>query len=282
MIPIYRKLFNLILDTGIVPENWTCGVIKPIFKNKGDPADPSNYRPFTLLSCFGKLFTAIINTRLKNYAENYERITYCQAGFRPGFSTTDNLFVLKCLIDLMQASKKQLFCCFIDFKQAFDTVWRIGLWKKLLQENINGKCFRLIFNMYQGIKSKISTNGGSTSFFDCNIGVRQGENLSPILFTFYLNDLEKYLTFRKVNGIDFNVLTDDAHVYFKLLVLLYADDTVLFSDNSTDMQQALNVFEEYCKTWKLKVNISKTKIVVFGSGSLPKNVKFTYEKMKLK
>ena len=47
------------------------------------------------------------------------------------------------------------------------------------------------------------------------------------------------------------------------------------------MQQALNVFEEYCKTWKLKVNISKTKIVVFGSGSLPKNVKFTYEKIEI-
>ena len=55
-------------------------------------------------------------------------------------------------------------------------------------------------------------------FFDCNIGVRQGENLSPIRFTFYLNDLEKYLTFRKVNGIDFDGLTDNAHVYFKLLV----------------------------------------------------------------
>ena len=65
MIPIYQKLFNLILDTGIVPESWTCGVIKPIFRNKGDPSDPSNYRPITLLSCFGNLFTAIINTRLK-------------------------------------------------------------------------------------------------------------------------------------------------------------------------------------------------------------------------
>ena len=165
MIPIYKKLFNLILDTGIVPESWTCGVIKPIFKNKGDPSDPSNYRPITLLSCFGKLFTAIINTRLKKYAENFERISFSQAGFRPGYSTTDNIFILKFLIDFMQASKKKLYCCFIDFKQAFDTVWRIGLWKKLLQENITGKCFKLIFNMYQGIKSKISTNDGSTVFF---------------------------------------------------------------------------------------------------------------------
>ena len=75
----------------------------------------------------------------------------------------------------------------------------------------------------------------------------------------------------------FRALTDDAHVYFKLLVLLYAGDTVLFSDNSDDMQHALNVFEQYCKTWKLNVNISKTKIVVFGRGRTPKNLKFTFE-----
>ena len=92
--------------------------------------------------------------------------------------------------------------------------------------------------MYRGIKSKISTNDGSAAVFDCNIGVRLGENLSPILFTFYLNDLEQYLSARQVHGKECDILTDDAHVYFKLLVLLYADDTVLFSDNSDDMQHA--------------------------------------------
>ena len=105
------------------------------------------------------------------------------------------------------------------------------------------KMFQIIFfNMYQGIKSKISTNDGSTAFFDCNIGVRQGENLSPILFTFYLNDLEKFLSAKQVNGIECDVLTDDAFVYFKLLVLLYAYDTALFSDDSNDMQQCLKCF----------------------------------------
>ena len=64
MLPIYTKLFNLILDTGIIPESCTIGVIKPIYKNKGDPKAPENYRPITLLSCFGKLFTLMIDSRL--------------------------------------------------------------------------------------------------------------------------------------------------------------------------------------------------------------------------
>ena len=61
MIPVYIKLFNLIFEHGLVPESWSVGTIKPIYKNKGDPKMPENYRPITILSCLGKLFTAIIN-----------------------------------------------------------------------------------------------------------------------------------------------------------------------------------------------------------------------------
>lgn len=82
MIPLYTKLFNLIFDTAIIPKSWSIGVIKPIYKNKGDPSLPENYRPITILSCLGKLFTLIINNRLKCYAEKYSILESCQAGFR--------------------------------------------------------------------------------------------------------------------------------------------------------------------------------------------------------
>lgn len=57
MSPIILKLFSVKLDKGPVPESWTIGNIKPIYKNKGIPKDPENYRPITLLSNFGKFFT---------------------------------------------------------------------------------------------------------------------------------------------------------------------------------------------------------------------------------
>ena len=53
----------------------------------------------------------------------------------------------------MKARKKKLYCTFIDFSKTFDSVWRIGLWGKLIENGINGKCFQVIYNMYQGIKS---------------------------------------------------------------------------------------------------------------------------------
>ena len=165
MLPIYTKLFNIIFDTGIVLESWSLGNILPIYKNKGDNKLPENYRPITLLSCFGKLFTAILNVRLTNYFEENEIIDSCQAGFRKGFSTTDNLFILQSLIEIAKTNKNKLYCTFIYFKQAFDTVWRDGLWTKLSNTNVNGKCFKFIKNMYHNIKSRFTTAEGTSAFF---------------------------------------------------------------------------------------------------------------------
>ena len=151
MSPTYTKLFNIIFDTGLVPESWSVGNILPIYKNKGSSKLPENYRPITLLSCFGKLFTSFLNDRINKYLKDNSIINSCQAGFRKGYATTDNLFILQSLIEIARVNKNKLFCAFIDFKQAFDKVWRVGLWNKLLETHINGKCLTFIKNMYENI-----------------------------------------------------------------------------------------------------------------------------------
>ena len=278
MSPIYVKLFNIIFDTGLVPESWAIGNILPIFKNKGNPNLPENYRPITLLSCFGKLFTSILNTRITQFLEDNGILNSCQAGFRKGFSTSDNLFIIQSLIEISKTNKKKLFCAFIDFKQAFDKVWRDGLWHKLQNTRIDGKCLRFIQHMYQHIKSRISTLEGATAFFPCQVGVRQGENLSPIMFLIFLNDLESFLRFKKAQGITISSSEgEDYFIFLKLFILLFADDTVLLSNSKEDLQFSLNLFEKYCEEWKLQVNTTKTKILIFSGGRIPQGQKFIFK-----
>ena len=274
LLPIYTQLFNAIFDTGIFPESWALGEILPIYKNKGNMKLPENYRPITLLSCLGKLFTAVLNNRLSKYVEKYEIILQNQAGFRKGLSTIDNLFIIQSLIEISKSYKNKLFCAFVDFKQAFDNVWRDGLWYKLSSYGINGKCLNLIKNMYSNIKSRITTPEGTSAFFPCCKGVRQGENLSPILFSLFLNDLEHYLMTNSANGLVCEANTQNTHSFIKLFILLFADDTVLFADNKDDLQNMLNIFEQYCDNWKLTVNVSKTKILIFSSGRYAQNLHF--------
>lgn len=178
-------MFNVVLDTGIIPETWTTGIIIPVYKNKGCPTDPDNFRAITLISCLGKLFTSIVNTRLNFFANEVTLIHENQAGFRKGYSTIDNICVLHVLIELYFSFGKKLFCTFIDFRKAFDTVSRSDLWKKLQFSNIKGKCFKVIFNMYQGIKSCVKYKECQSDFFPCLTGVRQGENVSLFYSQFF-------------------------------------------------------------------------------------------------
>ena len=116
--------------------------------------------------------------------------------------------------------------------------------------------------MYQNIKSCVSINSNLSKFFLCNCGVRQGENLSPALFSLFLNDLECNLN-NNHDGIA--IRCNELDIMQKILILLYADDTVILADDPKKLQLCLNSFSEYCKTWKLQVNTNKTKIMIFGS-----------------
>ena len=98
-------LFNTILDSRSFPRNWATGLIVPLHK-KGDYDDPINYRGITLISCFAKLFTSILNERPILWAQETDNITDAQFGFKSNHSTVDAVFILKYLIDRQLMSKK--------------------------------------------------------------------------------------------------------------------------------------------------------------------------------
>lgn len=161
---------------------------------------------------------------MNNFIESQNILSENQAGFRKDHSTIDHIFTLNSLIQILKHYNKKLFCVFIDFSKAFDSVWHIGLWQKLLKHNINGKFFNIVRNMYMNMKSCVSVDGTTSNLFSCNCGVRQGENLSPILFALFLNDLEDYLYNQQSNGLNLNDANVDPSIYLKLILLLYADD----------------------------------------------------------
>ena len=112
------KLFNLVLDTGVIPSDWSIGMIKPLYKGKGSPESPDNYRGITLLSCVGKLFTAVLNERVVTFIESNNMLGEEHAGFRAGYSTLDHIFTLHSILEwYLRVRSKRVYCAFVDYKK---------------------------------------------------------------------------------------------------------------------------------------------------------------------
>ena len=145
-------------------------------------------------------------------------------------STVDNIFILHGLISHMLNQGKKLFCAFIDFTKAFDYVVRDNLWFKLIKLGIRGNILNIIKSMYETVKSKVRFENQLSEEFSCILGVRQGECLSPFLFSMFLNDLEEEFLINDIDGIDIGLI--------KIFLLLYAD--VIFSSSPEGLQDGLN------------------------------------------
>ena len=112
----------------------------------------------------------------------YGVLIEAQAGFRAGMSTVDNVFVLHDLISHMLNNGHKLYCAFIDFTKAFDYVVRDNLWYKLICLGLRGNMLNIIKSMYTSVKSRVKFANKLGNEFECSLGVRQGECLSPLLF----------------------------------------------------------------------------------------------------
>ena len=277
------KLFNIILETGFIPDAWCKGLIMPLYKNKGKRDNPDNYRGITLLSCLGKLFTACLSSRIADFMYTTGNMGEEQAGFRPEYSTMDHIFTLHGIIDYYLQMKGRVYVAFVDYTKAFDLIDRSSLWLKLIKNGVKGKILNVIHNMYNNAKSCVKSGNVRSELFSCNVGVRQGENLSPILFAIYLNDFSNAMS-QSYSGLESleGRLQEEMDTLLKLYVLLYADDTIVMAESAEQLQKALDALNEYCDSWALTVNISKTNVIIFSRGKVRKYPKFYLGKNEIK
>ena len=124
LITYWYEYFKVSSDILVdFPSYWTRCIIVPIHK-KGNTSDPNNYRGISLVSCFAKLFNTILNKRLKEWADTNDKVTDAQFGFKANYSTADSIFILNHFIQEKILTKGKLFCCFVDFRKAYDLINR--------------------------------------------------------------------------------------------------------------------------------------------------------------
>lgn len=174
-----------------------------------------------------------------------------QAAFRKGFSTVDHLQTMNQVLEKCQEYQMTLYMAFIDFSKAFDSINHESIWIALNAQGLPGTYIKLLKTLYANTTTRIKTETIGEEI-EIKRGVKQGDPLSPILFSAVLEDVFKKLNWhnRGIN-ISGNFLNN----------LRFADDIVLFSHNHQELQNMLNELSLECCKVGLLPNVSKTKVM---------------------
>ena len=248
------RIFNVILSTATYPTSWQQQLICPIFK-KGDFSDPNNYRGICLMSIFSKIFLNIIRYRMENFCEANNILIHEQGGYSSGKWTIDNIFILQCHIRKALSRKRgHLYCLFVDYSKCFDSIDRNLLWYKLEKAGFSTSIVKLLMSIYSKVDLYVRVHGNVGEKIDSTIGLKQGCPLSTILFSLFTNDIVSSV------GTKLN--------FQELFMLLFADDIVVFSEDAWKLRKMISNLEKYTTKWGLKVNLEKTKLIIFRNERL--------------
>ncbi|CAM4876466.1 unnamed protein product [Rotaria socialis] len=178
-----HKLCNKVWHEGTIPEEWGKSILVPIPK-KGDLSNCSNYRTISLINHTGKALLIVLLNRLKNHLDPY--LSEDQAGFRKDRSTVHQILTLRLLAEKAKRQGKKIYNCFIDFQKAFDTVKHKIIWAMLKSYGVDAKMITLLQKIYEKSQSAVRIGRDNEEWFRTDVGTRQGDPLSPLLFIAYL------------------------------------------------------------------------------------------------
>lgn len=246
--PLLRNMFNVIMQSGYIPNDWKRSYIIPIPK-KGNVNDVSNYRGIVSQSCIPKMFDMLITDKLRKHIGPL--IVAQQHGFMPGRSTTTNLVEHTLHMREAFASKAQLDTIYVDMSKAFDRMSHRTLASKLAAASLPLPFYLAIMEFVIHRTYILKIDGKATEFsITPHCSVPQGSHAGPLLYIFYVNDAPK-----QVDGVN---------------MLMYADDTKLSKiiksrEDAITLQTAYNKFNAWAESMQLSINRDKTAVLSYAA-----------------
>ena len=247
-------IVNSCLAASDFPDIWKHSLVFPIFKS-GDPTNPSNFRPISIIPAIAKLVERVVHRQLYGYLSTNHLLSETQHGFRPRHSTETALVsVSDHILSAIDRGDVSLLCL-VDLSKCFDVIDHSVLIDKLELHSVCSSWFQSYLRGHTQSVSFADASGKMLTSrpLENNMGVFQGSALGPLLFSVFANDLSLFAL--------------DA------MCCQYADDTQLLVTGPKSslsviisrLESALSSLDQWFRANGLKVNADKTQVIAFGS-----------------
>jgi hypothetical protein len=252
IVDYYEIIFNKIIETGVVPDNFNISIIKPLVKDNKKPTNVlSNIRPVATSDVSPNVFEKALVIQIRITSPTHPK----QFGFKKRASCSHAIFVMKQAIKYANTINKRIYLCALDASKAFDKVIRVVLWWKLAKKNVNPCLVKALMSYYAESKIIVNLDGVVSKLIPTTNGFKQGGPISPDLWNLYVDEL--------IDDIDLN----PAGIVFgnvKVDIVAYADDITLMSTTKVGLQSQIDICSTYGKRYGIKFNPDKSILMIFN------------------
>jgi hypothetical protein len=264
-----KQLFRGILKASMIPTSWKTSRTIFIYK-KGDPDQPSNWRPIGITSTIHRLFTCTVARAITAIATNSRLFDESQKGFVfGGPGCLEHSVMAEEILHDAQRRNTEAHLMALDFTNAFGSVPHQLFLDVMRMRGLPDSLIAVIADLYHDNSTVVEMNGQKSEHVSWKRGVIQGCPLSPILFDICLEPLLQ--TIRNVNGGDgIEIRTKHGHREVEVgeteeasrpAVIIthqaYADDVILFGNSAAGLQRILQTVAQFCSSTGLELNPKK-------------------------
>jgi len=243
-------IVNLCFKLGIFPKKLKTSKVVPVYKQKGNKDDLTNYRPLSLQSHFSKIIESCYHDQLCQYMQKFDLISQQQHGYRKSRSTITAIYEAVSSILNSLNNKEKVAGIFLDMSRAFDTVNHMVLLNKAERMGVRGVPLMFIESYLKGRSQVVTVNGSISESKETFIGLPQGTILSPLLFSIMMNDLP--------------IACPTANT-----MVIYADDSnMIITDTIKEnlvmkCRNAVKEMQQWCINNGIILNTNKTQTIEF-------------------